>query len=235
MILKMPFPWSDENRPPNVFLEVDDNDIPEMLINLLRSHIHALQKSGGTGYRHVYYHGDNKKGYKMRGYSAYLSITGPNSHRIALTNNLMAAVIMIAAAKIDPRLLSQKSASRWFLWMLSHPGGTRAAIKEWLADETVQQNMGEISSTRSHGERPSRKRPNSPKSRKRPDSPKSRKRPSSPKSPPKRKLKKEWIKRYLSDDKKTHSTQSIPPFLQRIQKKHLDQKRALHEEFYGVD
>ena len=150
-------PWGQANpAPPNGLLEIDESDIPQMLVDLLQSHINSLLKSGGTGYRHVYYQGgDNSKGYKNRGYSAYLSITGSNSHRIALTNNLMAAVIMIVAAKIDPRLLSQKSASIWLKWMIEHPGGTAAAIKEWLADETVQQNIGELPTARAHGGRPS--------------------------------------------------------------------------------
>ena len=150
-------PWGQANvLPPDGLLDIEENDIPQMLIDLLQGHINSLVKSGGTGYRHVYYQGgDNKKGYRNRGYSAYLSITGPNSHRIALTNNLMAALIMIAAAKIDPRLLSQKSASIWLKWMIEHPGGTAAAIKEWLADETVQQNIGEFPATRAHGGRPS--------------------------------------------------------------------------------
>ena len=151
-------PWGQANLlpPDDGILEIDENDIPQMLIDLLQSHINSLQGKGKTGYRHVYYQGgDNSKGYKMRGYSAYLSITGPNSHRIALTNNLMAAVIMIAAAKIDPRLLSKKSASIWLKWMIDSPGGTAAAIKEWLADETVQQNIGELPAARARGGRPS--------------------------------------------------------------------------------
>jgi hypothetical protein len=129
-------PWGEANLiPPDGLLKINDDDIPEALIETLQVHIDALKKpSNKTGFRTVY----SPTGYDEGHYTVYLK---GNNHRIALTDNLLAAVIISVAAQIDPRLLSQQSAAIWLLWMIEDPNN----LGIWVSDETVQQNINRSS------------------------------------------------------------------------------------------
>ena len=133
---------------------IQQNDIPQQLLDVMQRHIDALRKpQTATGFKGVSYQsGKNTNGFKFRGFVGAMTPPHSGTIRLVFVNIKEAAALVVAAAEIDPRLRSQKSASIWLLWMIEKGA---AAVDQWLEDEGVQRGLEVLPVSGAQGGRPS--------------------------------------------------------------------------------
>ena len=139
-------PWNDflpSSRLAKIAIEF--GDIPVKLRDALRPNIEALRKprdglyptdttTGQELYRYTYLQGGRQYDSESRSEFAGQLYMDGKLVRICLTNHSVVAALMVAAALVDPRLHSMRSAYAWMSRIVEQGD---PAVDEWLASVTL--------------------------------------------------------------------------------------------------
>lgn len=146
-------PWARSTDAPRKMLDAVVSDVPQSLWDALKDHIDALRKDaldafGQERFANVHLQSGLGKTGQFRGYQVQLSLGTGKLTRIALVQESLLGALLAAAALLDPRLQTQRSASSWMLWIIE---GGDANVFEWLV--SIQDRMDVLPSTRTTGGR----------------------------------------------------------------------------------